>query len=588
MSKRKYDFAGWVTKNDIECMDKAIIRHNAFAHQDGQKVPLVWQHQHAEDGNVLGHMILENRDKGVYGYGYFNDTPSGQNTKELVQHGDITSMSIYADRLSRQGNDVTGGTIREVSLVLTGANPGAMIEHVLKHSYDEYGNDSYDEDNTKATIYTGTLIHSADDLPEEDENNDKGEKAMKDQEKSFQEVYDTLNEEQQELVEDLVAAALEEGADYDEEDLEYDEDGNIIQHGGDYMKNNVFNQQYVPSREDVIRHSAEEALEAAFNNKTTLKEEYIAHGVTDIQLLFADPEKLQNQPHVLQDTNTNYKRIMAKVRKIPFTRVKTLVADLTEDDARARGYIKGSEKLEQVFGLIKRETSPQTVYKKQTLDRDDIIDVQEGGWDIIPFINSEMREKLEEEIARAILVGDGRRADSPDKIKEDKIRPVMKDTEKNMYAMTMTIPTVNDFIKEIILKMSEYRGSGTPDLYVSLKLHAELKLMEDAVGRPLYENMQKLTAMLGVNEIIPTTFMPDNEFAIVNLGDYGLGASKGGQVTSFEDFDIDFNKHKYLIETRVSGALTIPKSAIVGKITDLTYTKPILVKNVDKAAPDGK
>lgn len=549
MNGREYDFAGWVTKNDIKCADGVTIKNDAFKANDGKKVPLVWNHDYNSPNNVLGHVMLHNEPNGVYGYGYFNDTQEAQNAKELVQHGDISSMSIGARRLKRSGSNIIHGLIYEVSLVLSGANPGAMIESVVRHSED-----GVEEED--GIVYPGTLIHTPGDIlnHKDEEDKEKGGTKVGDEEKTIGEIIETLNPEQKEAVYALVGIAIDE-----------------FEEGDDDVKHNVFNQkEQEKDQGETLKHSFNEAIKMAISGETTLqgvlkdsKDEDLKHGINSIEMLFPEAAQLVNgnQPVIYKDPNTSYKEILNSVRKSPFSRVRTLFADLTEEEARARGYIKGNFKKEEFFSLIKRETTPTTVYKKQKLDRDDIVDIVD--FDVVSFMNQEMRMMLEEELARAILVGDGREFDDEDKIDESKIRPVISDNE--FFTIHKTFTNATSFMEETIKAMSEYRGSGQADMYIDPSLLVDIKLLKGTDGRFLFGDVPSTEAIanrLGVKKIVPTTFMLGKGALIVNLNDYTLGASKGGEITNFDDFDIDFNQYKYLIETRLSGALTMPKSAI--------------------------
>lgn len=577
----KYDFAGWVTKNDIVCSDGVVIKHNAFAINDGQKVPLVWNHDHSSPDNTLGHMILHNRDEGVYGYGFFNDTENGRGAKELLKHGDICAMSIGANKIKKQGNNVVHGRIFEVSLVLAGANPGAMIDEIVTHSED---------DTSEAIIYNGMLIHSADSELEHDDpeggtkvdpEENKAPQPEEGKEKTVGEVLDTLNDEQMAAVETLLANAV--GDDGEEEEPPAPEDNNDPEDGGEEMKHNVFEGK--DPKETSLLHAKKAELNAAIadaakNGKGTLKDiiaetlgdqsEELAHsvdaelqhGITNIETLFPDATSVTNAPVVFGPHNTEAEKIVNGVKKVPFARIKSHFADMTEDEARAKGYIKGNEKKEQFFSVVQRETYPQTIYKKQKLDRDDIIDITD--FDIVPFINAEMRQMLNEELARAILVGDGRDNSSADKIKEDKIRPIISDNDTFVIKATFKQPA--DFLEAIVMNIADLRGSGNYTMYVDPKLISQVRLLKGTDGRFLsgkLPSLAELAADFGVNSIVPTEIMSGKGALIVNLNDYNLGANKGGQVTTFDDFDIDFNQYKYLIETRVSGALVLPKSALV-------------------------
>jgi HK97 family phage prohead protease len=590
MGKRNYDFAGWVTKNDIKCSDGVTIKHDAFKDNDGQQVPLVWNHDYNSPSNVLGHMLLQNQEQGVYGFGYFNETEDAQHAKQLVKHGDISSMSIGARKIKRSGTDVIHGNIYEVSLVLAAANPGAMIETIVQHS-DENGDDE------QATIWTGTLIHSADDIvepakadPDPADNEDE----------TIQDVIDTMTDKQKQAVEALLGMVADAGSESIQQsaDLENKEDQedpkpegeegqedpkpedqtkNTDEEEGDgeTMKQNVFNKG-AEGNNDVLKHSINEVLKQAQINKvSSLKDllaqaevkneqgEVITHGINSIEMLFPEAAASTNgnTPILYKDPNTAYVTILGGVTKSPFSKVRTLIADLTEEEARAKGYIKGNMKKEEYFSLIKRQTGPTTVYKKQKLDRDDIIDITD--FNVVTFMNGEMTIMLKEEIARAILVGDGRDFSAEDKINEQNIRPIISDNE--FFTIHKDFTDASDFIDAVILTMGDYMGSGMPDLFIDPTLLAQIKLLKGTDGRFLFGDIPSnsaIAARLGVNSIVPTTFMKNKGALIVNLRDYTLGATKGGEITNFDDFDIDFNQYKYLIETRLSGALTMPKSAI--------------------------
>lgn len=557
MPKKTYDFAGWVTKNDILCADGVTIKHDAFKGDDGTKVPLVWNHDYNTPANILGHVELKNESLGVYGFGHFNDTEEANNARELVRHGDISSMSIGARKLKRAGSNITHGSIYEVSLVLSGANPGAMIESVINHSADG--------DEESGIVYPGTLIHTPDDILEHDGGGD--ELADTTGEKTIGDVIESMTEEQQEAVYALVGMAMEED---DEED-----DNN---EGAGEVKHNVFNAEgnEQSNKQTVLLHSINDAIKLAVDGKaSSLKEvfqstnttpeggETLQHGINSIEMLF--PEAAHptngNVPILYKDPNTGYKEILNAVSKSPFSRVKTLVADLSEEEARAKGYVTGAFKKEEFFSLIKRETGPTTIYKKQKLDRDDVVDITD--FDVVAFMNREMRMMLEEEIARAILVGDGRELEDDDKIDETKIRPIITDNE--FFTIQKQFTGADKFIEAVILAMAEYRGSGMPSMYIDPTLLAEVKLLKGTDGRYLFGDIPSdaaIAARLGIRSINPTTFMIGKGAVIVNMNDYTLGATKGGEITNFDDFDIDFNQYKYLIETRLSGSLTLPKSAI--------------------------
>lgn len=574
MGKQDYDFAGWVTKNDIRCSDGVTIKHDAFRDDDGQKVPLVWNHDYNSPNNVLGYMLLKNEPTGVYGFGYFNDTEEAQNAKELVKHGDISSMSIGARKLKRAGTDIIHGNIYEVSLVMAGANPGATIETVVKHS------DTGDDES--AIICTGTLIHSSDDILNhkeqgvketvaENKSEEKETKVTKEEteEKTIGDIIDAMTEEQKEAVYALVGIVADDSE--DEEEDEEEEETKEDEKGDDKtMKQNVFNGGAEGKEQETLKHSINEVLKSAQANKAhSLKDlmkeqnDTLTHGINNIEMLF--PEAAQstngNVPILYRDSNTQYTDILDGVTKSPFSRVKTVVADLTEDEARAKGYIKGSMKKEEYFSLIKRTTAPTTIYKKQKLDRDDVIDITD--FDVVAFMNVEMQMMLKEEIARALLVGDGRDFSSDDKINEDNIRPIISDNE--FFTIQKAFADADSFIEAVITAMAEYRGSGRPSLYIDPTLLSAVKLLKAQDGRFLFGEIpsdEAIANRFGLGKVIPTTFMSGKGAVIVNLRDYTLGATRGGQITNFDDFDIDFNQYKYLIETRLSGALTMPKSAI--------------------------
>ena len=559
MLVKDYDFAGWVTKNDIVCADGVVIKHDAFKHNDGEKVPLVWNHDYNNPTNVLGHIILHNMDQGVYGYGFFNTTQEAMNAKEMVKHGDISSMSIGARRIKRNGNDVVHGKIYEVSLVLSGANPGAMIETVVKHS------DDGEQESEEGIIYTGNLIHSADDIitHEESEGDTKvAKEETKATEETIGDVVDTMTDKQKEALYALIGMAVE-GTDAEEsENTKEDEK----------VKHNVFNNETQGNQEEVLVHSLNHALEFAKENQITLKEamsymvendegDTLQHGINSIEMLFPEAQQIGgNEPQLIRNQHTAYQEILNGVKKSPFARVKSLWADLTEDEARAKGYIKGNMKKEEFFSLIKRETYPTTVYKKQKLDRDDIIDITD--FNVVNFLNKEMRFMLEEEIARAILVGDGREVGDDDKINEDRIIPIIKDNK--FFTVRKTYTDVTDLPEVVLKAKKEYRGSGSPAMYMDPALLIDLKLRKKENGEYLFGKVlsdAEIAAELGVSKIVETTWMEGKGAILVNLNDYQVGTNKGGQITNFDDFDIDFNQYKYLTETRLSGALVQPKSA---------------------------
>lgn len=560
-----FDFCGWATRNDLKCSDGRVIRKDAFKHNDGQKVPLVWNHQHNSQDEVLGHAILENREEGVYAYCSFNDSDSGKTAKILVQHGDIDALSIYANQLQQQGPNVMHGNIREVSLVLAGANPGAFIESILKHD---------EESDEECIIYTGEnleLAH-ADAEPEKKED----EKVDNKEDKTIGEVFETLTEEQKTAVYAMLGQALKHGDEKeDPETNNNDEEDNT-------MKHNLFDDE-TKKDENVLSHDAMETIIADGKRYGSLKESFLAHaqeyGIENIDYLFPEAKSLNTPPDFIKREMGWVQKVMSGTHHTPFSRIKSMFADITEDDARAKGYIKGKLKKEEVFSLLKRTTTPTTIYKKQKLDRDDVIDITD--FDVVAWLKSEMRMMLDEEIARAILVGDGRLASSDDKINESNIRPIWKD--EDLYNIKSTIEVdaaattdqkAKAFIRACIKSRKNYKGSGDPTLYTTEDVVTDCLLLEDMNGRVIYDTMEKLRTALRVKEIVTVPVMEgltrtDDEGTtlnlmgiIVNLTDYNVGADKGGAINMFDDFDIDYNQQKYLIETRCSGALIKPFSAI--------------------------
>lgn len=591
MSKKSYDFAGWVTKNDTLVSDGTVIRHNAFAHQDGAKVPLVWNHQHNDASNVLGNIVLHNMEKGVYGYGYFNDSENAVAAREALEHGDINAMSIAANKLTRNGANIMHGNIFEVSLVLAGANPGALIESVVSHSDDE---------GESAIIYTGTLIHSAEDEVEEPEMDELLEEQEQDQvQHSIEDVLESMNDEQLAVVDALLSANDDE-----------DEDESQTQEEEDQMAHNAFQGGAATATDTVLLHSALNdavvsaheigSLQEALKHSDALQDQLqnADNGITDITTLFPEAHNFDPTPKLMQDTKTAADKIVNATTKSPFPRIKTQQIDITEDEARARGYIKQHEKIEQIYKTMQRTTTPTTMYTKTKLDRDDILDIQD--FDIAMYMNQAMKIKFNEELARAILVGDGRPltvggAANPDKIDEEHIRPIK--TEDDLYAIKATTANLQTFVDDAIIKLGELQGSGSPSLYMNPKTVAKMKISKKADGSYLYggstPSVAAIAATLGVSEVVETSLMPEDGTAIfVNLTDYVNGSVKGGQLTSFNDFDIDFNQYKALLEGRLSGALRDPKTALVMKITDYT-TVPQLQGHVvvanqapaDSAAP---
>jgi len=563
MSK-KFDFSGYATKVDLKCSDGRTIRQDAFKHSDGKTVPLVWQHIHNDPNNVLGHALLENRKDGVYAYCVFNGTDAAKTAKELVEHGDITALSIHANQLKQKGSDVLHGVIREVSLVLAGANPEALIDNLnIQH-----GDGSFETDDTEAIIFTGEKI-SLTDLEHADQNG-SGSKTMKD-------VFETLNEEQKMVVYAMLAEAIDgSGNDMSQSD-EGDENIQHSNEGGNEMKNNVFdNKGDEEEKKTTLTHAQFQTILSDAQKCGSLKEAVLMHtteyGIESIDVLFPDAKALSKDPDWLKRETDWVSGVLSAISKSPFSRVKSVIADMDIDTARAKGYIKATEKKEVYFKAAKRVTTPCTIYVKQKLDRDDIIDVVD--FDIVAMVRMQLRELLDEELALAALIGDGRAVEDPYKIGEENIRPIW--TDDDLYSIKEELTTKTNYktmIKEIAMTGKNYKGSGSPVLYTTNEHHVNMLWVEDNNGRRIYESDATLCAALGVSRIqeVPaleakTRTLDDNSvrelIAIkVNLKDYNFGADKGGQIASFDDFDIDFNQYKYLMETRCSGALTKPKSA---------------------------
>ena len=558
-----YDFSGWATKNDILCSDGRTIRKDAFKDNDGKTVPLVWNHSHNDPNNVLGHCVLENRDEGVYTYGTFNDTEQGKNAKSLVEHGDVTALSIWANKLKQNRGDVLHGDIKEVSLVLAGANIGACIDSVIKHG---------EESEEEAVIYSGediVLAHA--DTTTKSENKEEDKPMADTKEKTVKDVFDTLTEEQKNVVYALIGQALESNS--DDDNMEHSEF-----EGGNEMKHNVFDQDEMNGN-DTLSHAEMEAIIADGKRFGSMKESFLAHaeeyGIKSIDYLFPEPKTLNNPPEFIKRDMGWVSKVMGTVHHTPFSRIKSMFADITEDEARAKGYIKGKLKKEEVFSLLKRTTTPTTVYKKQKMDRDDVIDITD--FDVIAWLKSEMRMMLDEEIARAILIGDGRLSSSDDKINESNIRPIVSDDDLYTIKSKVTVAAnatgadkAKAFIDQVIRSRKEYKGSGNPTLFTTEDMVTDCVLLEDKIGHKLYKTEAELATTMRVKEIVTVEVMEglkdknSKEVAgiIVNLADYNVGADKGGSVNMFDDFDIDYNQQKYLIETRCSGALVKPYSAI--------------------------
>lgn len=573
------DFSGWATRNDLKCSDGRVIRRDAFKHDDGIKVPLVWNHQHNDPRNVLGHAWLENRPEGVYTYGFFNDSESGEIGKILVKHGDICALSIYANQLQQRGCDVLHGEIREVSLVHAGANPGAFIDSMLKH-----GEDSDDE----AIIYTGMPLYlSHSDANKQEDKADDGEKrdnpekkTDSDEEKTVADVINSMTEEQKNVMYAMIGQAMDDQGESDPESEDNNDDD--FKGGTNTMKHNVFDKDD-RQKENVLVHSdgsevSSEEISTIFGDIKrygSLKDSVLAHGIDNVDYLFPDAQTLANTPEFIQRDTGWVKKVMSGVHHTPFSRIKSIFADITEDDARAKGYFKGKLKKEEVFGLLKRTTTPTTVYKKQKMDRDDVVDITD--FDVVAWLKSEMRMMLDEELARAYLIGDGRLASSDDKINEQNIRPILKDEELYTIQATVSVQSsateddkAREFIRTAIKARKNYKGSGQPTLYTTEDILTDCLLLTDTTGRDLYTDVAQLAKKLRVKEIVTVPVMEGvngkNGGAlmgiIVNLADYNVGADRGGTVNMFDDFDIDYNQQKYLIETRCSGALIKPYSAI--------------------------
>ena len=571
----RFDFSGWATRNNLKCSDGRTIRKDAFKDNNGQKVPLVWNHQHNEPFNILGHALLENREEGVYAYCTFNDTEAGQNAKQLVEHGDVSALSIYANQLKQHGGDVIHGSIREVSLVLAGANPGAFIDSIICHG---------EESEEEAIIYTGediSLSHAdneemKEEKPMEDTKKVENKTENKTDNKTVKDVFDTLTEEQKTVVYALIGQALESAGVTDENDENDDdeEDNN--------MKHNVFDQDDM-MKGNVLSHSDMEEIFSDAKRAGSLKEAFLAHnatyGIDQIDTLFPEPKSMNTPPEFIKRDTNWVAGVINGVHHTPFSRIKSMFANITEDEARAKGYIKGKLKKEEVFTLLKRTTTPTTIYKKQKLDRDDIIDITD--FDVVAWIKSEMRMMLDEEIARAILVGDGRMTSDDDHINEANIRPIWKDDDLYTIKTKITVDasaTDDDkakaVIKAAVKSRKDYKGSGNPVLYTTEDFLTNCLLLEDTQGYRLYKSEQDVATAMRVSRIVTVPVMEnlsrtDSESKIrnlvgiiVNLNDYNVGADKGGAVNMFDDFDIDYNQQKYLMETRCSGALIRPYSAI--------------------------
>ena len=568
--EKTFDFCGWATRANLKCSDGRIIRKDAFKHCDGMTVPLVWNHQHSDPNEVLGHALLENRDDGVYAYCKFNDTDSGQTAKLLVQHGDVNQLSIYANKLKQQGCNVIHGAIREVSLVLAGANPGAYIESVMMHG---------DSSEEEAVIFTGEdftyvepLFHADDDKKGEPEMAEETKKTTSENEgeETVADVFDTLTEKQKTVVYAMIGQALE------------DNEAKHSEGGEDYMKHNVFDQGEEMMGE-VLTHGEMQAIMADAKSLGSLREAVIAHGIEDLDIMFPDHRAINGEPEFIKRDDDWVARVLGGVHHTPFARIKTIFADITAAEARAKGYQKGNLKIEEVFKLLKRITNPTTIYKKQKLDRDDMLDLNEN-FNLLPFLKKEIRMMYNEELARAILVGDGRDPveEAADKIDEECIRPIWKMEELFTVKVAVEVAAnVTDedkakaFIKGCKKSRKLYKGSGNPTMFMPEDMLTDCLLIEDKNGRVIYDTIDKLKAALRVADIVPVPVMEnltrvDEKTSktyelgaiYVNLKDYNVGTDKGGELNFFEDFDIDYNQMKYLMEGRCSGTLVKPYSAV--------------------------
>lgn len=580
-----YDCSGWATKANTKCYDGLTIAEDAFKGCSGQTVPMVYNHDHSSLDNVIGHALLENRKGGVYAYAKFNDTPTGQTAKKCVENGDLNAFSIWANGLQKAGQVVKHGVIRELSLVLAGCNPGALIQEVVKHSAD-----NMDDEGCEAFIFNDpgslSLEHGMDPegnpleeavLAHSDDNKEDGKMAEETNGKTLEEVYNSMTDEQKECCHALVGLALE----------EQDGDGGEDEEDESDMKHNVFDKD--AGKQTVLKHSIDDinsiikgaktsgTLKAAFDNAGVEQGEIdeLSHGIDNIDWLFPEDHLLDTTPRIIDKPDDWVSVVMGGVKHIPFSRFKSMFADLTPEDARAKGYVKGNYKIEEVFGLLRRSTGPTTVYKKQKLDRDDVSDIT--SFDVVAWLHNEMRYKLNRELALAYILGDGRQAASEDKIDENCIRPIFNDADLftiKVQVATTGLTKVEDkykaFIKQVIRSRKEYRGSGTPVMFTTEDALTEMLLLEDGMGRPLYADEAALARKLRVSKIVTVPEMDGRKGAkggdlaavIVNLSDYTVGADKGGAVSMFDDFDIDYNAMKYLIETRCSGALTTPYSAM--------------------------
>lgn len=600
MPSKNYDFTGWATKNDLRCSDGRIIRRGAFLVNDGQRVPLVWNHQHNSPSDVLGHAILENRDEGVYAYCYFNNSQKGLDAKEAVRHGDVKALSIWANGLSQNGSEVLHGNIREVSLVLAGANPGAFIESVLAHgeAIDEFDEEGIFYTNEEIMLSHADAIDNPEGKKEKEENKKMDEK--NNEEETVKDVYDTLNDKQKKAVAVIVGMAIQDAKDDgpneeeeegEKEEMKHnmfsDEENNTKYLSHDDMKKIFEDGRRLGSLRESIKQNIEDgvlmhSIDTTGMTGPSSSTSTQTYGFRDPDMLFPEFRSLSNTPEWISRNMDWVNKVMSRVHRTPFSRVKSMFADITEDDARARGYIKGKLKKEEVFTLLKRTTSPTTIYKKQKIDRDDLNDITD--FDVVAWIRSEMRIMLNEEIARAILIGDGRATSSDDHISEDHVRPIVK--EAPLFNTIVKVSVAYDAdeaavakatINTIIRSRKNYKGSGNPDFYTTEDTVTEMLLLEDNMGHKYYKTELEVATAIRAKEIVTVEPMEDSKISItensttkeypligvlVNLTDYNVGADKGGEINTFDDFDIDYNQQKYLIETRISGALTKPYSAV--------------------------
>lgn len=575
-----YDFSGYAAKANTLCYDGLTIAPDAFKGDDGRKVPVVWNHDHSDPEHVLGHALLQNRKDGVYAYVKMNDSPSGQSALEAVRSGDIDAMSIFANGLKKAGNTVMHGVIRELSLVLAGCNPGALIDEIVEHSADynaEEGEEAFiytdgglslkhglDPDDTPLDEEDDEIMHSEDEDKEKSNENPEDKETT---EETVKEVFDSLTEKQKNVVYAIVGMVTDDKKGADNKETDNDKEDETV-------KQNVFDND---KDQGVLKHSMDEINAAMADGKRcgSMKDAFIAHGIDNAEWLFPEDHLLDNPPRIIDRDQSWVSKVMSAVHHIPFSRVKSMAADLTEEDARAKGYIKGNFKKEQVFGLLKRSTSPTTVYKKQKMDRDDIADIT--SFDVIAWLKQEMRVKLNEELARAYLIGDGRLASSDDKINEGNIRPIYNDDD--LFTIKVQVETaagddtatkLDKMMTAVLKARKNYKGAGNPTFYTTEDILTDLRLMKDKIGHRLYKNDAEVAEALRVKEIVTVPQMENmkgvngGEFVgiIVNLADYTVGADKGGAVNMFDDFDIDYNQQKYLIETRCSGAMTTPFGAM--------------------------